>query len=100
MSAADSTTALAGLADDITQKITEAMEDDKKIEDHTSVLSGEGNVGYTTNPPKKNRDILYSASDKEGTVGYTADPPLVSHAEDDSDLFGGYTPEDTLGGGF
>ena len=98
MSAADSTTALAGQADDITQKITEAMEDDKKIEDHTSVLSGEGNVGHTTNPPKKNRDILYSASDKEGTVGHTADPPLVSLVDADSDLFGGHTPEDTLGG--
>ena len=99
MSAADSTTALAGLADDITQKLSEAMEDNKKIEDQTSVLSGERNVGYTTNPPKKNRDILDIASDKEGTVGYTADPPFAPHAEEDSDLFGGYTPEDTLGGG-
>ena len=99
MSAADSTTTLASLADDITQKLSEAMNENEKTEDQTSVLSGERNVGYTTNPPKKTRDISDKTSDKEGTVGYTAGPPFTPHAEEDSDLFGGYTPEDTLGGG-
>ena len=98
MSAADSTTAVAGQADDVTQKIAEAMKEEKKIEDHTSVLSGEGKVGHTTNPPKKIRDIPFNASDKERTVGHTAGPPLASLVDVDSDLFGGHTPEDTLGG--
>ena len=99
MSAADSTTTSVGQVDDITQKLSEAMEENKKTEDQASVFSGERDVGYTTNPPNKTRDTLDSVLKKEGTVGHTADPPLVSHAEDDSDLFGGYTPEDTLGGG-
>ena len=64
MSAADSTTTLASLADDITQKLSEAMNKNEKTEDQTSVLSGERNVGYTTNPPKKTRDILDKTSDK------------------------------------
>ena len=99
MSAADSTTAAAGQADDVTQKLTEAMKEDKIPEDHTSALSGVGKVGHTTNPPKKIRDIPSNASDKERTVGHTADPPLASFLDIDSDLFGGHTPEDTLGGG-
>ena len=99
MSAADSTTTLAGLADDITQKLSEAMEENKETEDQASVLSGERNVGYTTNPPNKTRDTLDNVLDKEGTVGKTADPPFAPHAEEDSDLFGGYTPKDSLGGG-
>ena len=99
MSVADSTTTLVGQVDDVTQKLSEAMEENKKIEDQANVLSGERNVGYTTNPPKKTRDILEKTSDKEGTVGYTTSPPFTPLTEEDSDLFGGYTPEDTLGGG-
>ena len=95
MSVADSTTAMVGQVDDVTQKLSEAMNEDEQ-----SVPSGKRNVGYTTNPPKKTRDILEKTSDKEGTVGYTTSPPFTPLTEEDSDLFGGYTPEDTLGGKF
>ena len=99
MSVADSTTTLVGQADDITQKLSEAMEENKKTEDQASVFSGERNVGYTTNPSNKVRDTPVNVLDREGIVGKTADPPFASHAEEDSDLFGGYPPKDTLGGG-
>ena len=99
MSAADSTTVIVDQANGITQKLAEAMKEEKKTEDHTNVLNGEGKVGHTTNPPKKIRDIPYNASDKERTVGHTAGPPLITLVDVDSDLFGGHTPEDTLGGG-
>ena len=98
MSVADSTTTLVGQADDITQKLSEAMEENKKTEDQASVFSGERNVGYTTNPSNKVRDTPVNVLDREGIVGKTADPPFASPAEEDSDLFGGYTPKDTLGG--
>ena len=95
MSAADSTTAVTSLEDDITRKLKEAMKECEKTEDQTNVHSGERNVGYTTNPSKKTcdiSDIIDKAPNKVGTVGYTADPPLTPSAEEDSDLFGGHTP--------
>ena len=107
MSVADSTTALVDQADDcshtsssdIAKKLSEAMEESRRTEDHASVISGEGNVGYTADPPKKVRETHTNVLDRERNVGKTADPPFATCVEEDSDLFGGYTPKDTLGGG-
>ena len=107
MSVADSTTALVDQADDcshtfnsdIAQKLGEAMEENTRTEDHASVISGERNVGYTANPPNKDRETHASDLDRERNVGKTADPPFVTCVGDDRDLFGGYTLKDTLGGG-
>ena len=109
---------------DIVKKLSEAMEENRSTEDHASATSGERNVGYTTNPPNKVRDTHDSAyasgdgnvgyttnppnevrethdsiSDRERNVGKTTDPPPATCVGEDSDLFGGYTPKDTLGGG-
>ena len=107
MSVADSTTAFEDQADDsshtsnsdIVKKLSEAMEENRSTEDHASVTSGERNVGYTTNPPNKVRETHDSVLDRERNVGKTTDPPFATCVGEDSDLFGGYTPKDTLGGG-
>ena len=98
MSAPDSTTVTIDQANGITHKLAEAMKEEKKTEDNTNVLNGEGKVGHTTNPTKKIRDIPSNTSDKERTVGHTAGPPLITLVDADSDLFGGHTPEDSQGG--
>ena len=85
MSAPDSTTVTIDQTDGITNKLAEAMLEDKKTEDTTTT--------------KKTSDIPSNTSDKEKTVGHTAGPPLITLVDADSDLFGGHTPEDSQGEG-